>query len=474
MKTLIFVSVAAPSVQEQQVQKFMAWMGARTKSIVIDNKVEPIRQLLDESIAGCSWVITAETLSSIHKASSQSVSLRRFYEEQCASLLVFGCSDPARHSEALAWLTGGVINQVASLAENRDTENVFHMSHAGQLFSRQLAGLSFSVHRKVFRKAFKLNAAPSSMEAIMLSQDEPAFISLKIGSCQLFLLAGSETPDIEEPVSRDKGIEENYDQIIPFLIFLRSTFGQRCWHGPRSTARFIVDDPLLADRYGLLEYSALFGSMHRENYGTSIAFIPWNYRRTSRPWADTFLNKNANLSICVHGCDHTNREFEASDAALLEVKAGLALTRMEKHRERTGLPFERVMVFPQGRFSTSAILALRANQYLAAVNTTCFPSDDVPERLRMADFLRPAITQFYGFPIYQRRYPKRLIDSAFDIFLGKPALLVEHHQYLGDGCKKLEEYVRAMHRIEPELSWPTLFVTACAELHDQTPFRGFV
>jgi hypothetical protein len=129
---------------------------------------------------------------------------------------------------------------------------------------------------------------------------------------------------------------------------------------------------------------------------------------------------------------------------------------MERHQARTGLPFERVMVFPQGRFSINALRALRRAEYLAAVNSTCFPTDEGSARLTIADFLRPAITRFHGFPIFQRRYPRRLIDSAFDLFLGKPALLVEHHHYFCDGGKHLEEFVTALRNLEPTLTWPTL------------------
>jgi hypothetical protein len=456
MKPLVFVSLPASLAQEQLVKKFMAWMGAQTKTIVIDNRANAINQLLDDSIAGCSLAMSADTLTAMYEASPQPTRLRRFIEEYCAAVLVFGWDDSPQHGSTLTWLTDGAASRVTSSQEGREGEEEFHLPSAGRMFSRQLAGLGFSVGRNATQAAFELDNKISGVEAIMLANGHPAFICLKISSCQLFLLAGSEAPDVDEPMYAHRGIEEHYEQIIPFLIFLRSCFEQDSWHAPEKTARFIIDDPLLADRYGLMEYSTLFDSMRREKYGTSIAFIPWNYRRTSRQWAERLLGSEANLSICVHGCDHTNREFDSKDSVVLGQKARLALARMEKHQERTHLPFESVMVFPQGRFSTGAISALRANNYLAAVNTSCFPTDYVPTELRMADFLRPAITRFHGFPVFQRHYPQRPIDFAFDMLLGKPALLVEHHQYLGDGCKKLEEFVRVLHRIEPKLSWPTL------------------
>jgi hypothetical protein len=453
MNPLIIALLAAPSAEEQRVRKFAEWMGVRTKSILIDDRADPLRQLLDVNAAGCCLAMSAETLACLYVSSKQPAHLRAFFEKECAALLVFHCGDRPQHDAPLSWLTRGAIRR---MAEGVDQKAVFQMPRAGQMFSRQLAGLTFSIGRRTSYPAFEPDACASGVEPIMLANHRVAFLCQTIGSCRLFLLAGSETPAIEEPLSRGKGIEQYYDQIIPFLIFLRSCFGDACWHAPKATARFIIDDPLLMDRYGLLDYKALLSSMSRIGYGTSIAFIPWNYRRTSRQWAASLLEKKANLSVCVHGCDHTNKEFDDFDRVILEDKARLALARMEKHEERTGLPFERVMVFPQGRFSTSAISALRANDYLAAVNTSCFPTDYVPDGLKMGDFLRPAVTRFSGFPIFQRHYPQNPIDFAFDMFLGKPALLVEHHQYLGDGCEKLEEFVEGLHRIEPELSWPSL------------------
>jgi hypothetical protein len=162
------------------------------------------------------------------------------------------------------------------------------------------------------------------------------------------------------------------------------------------------------------------------------------------------------LSICIHGCDHTNKEFEAIDTVLLTRKARLSLQRMVSQQERTGAAFDRVMVFPQGLFSKAAIESLRATGYLAAVNTSCFPTDLGSDRLRVRDFLEAAVTRFNGFPIFQRRYPRRVFDFAFDLFLGKPALLVEHHGYFRDSCKALEAFVAQLYKQDAQLSWPSL------------------
>jgi len=196
--------------------------------------------------------------------------------------------------------------------------------------------------------------------------------------------------------------------------------------------------------------------MRSAGYGATVAFIPWNHWRSSRTGAARIFDGSPDLSVCVHGCDHTNKEFEDIDPGSLQWKTDTALQRMERHKTRTGVAFESVMVFPQGKFSRPSISALRASAYLAAVNTTCFPSFGEAEPLTIADFLRPAIMKFDGFPVFQRRYPRRLIDFAFDIFLGKPVLIVQHHDDFRQGYRPFEEFVAGLHKLEPALSWGLL------------------
>lgn len=457
MKHLVVMSILAQAAQDRRLQNFAAWMGVQTEEIIIVDQSGPSQQIFDQlERAKCCVAMSIDTLTAVHRSSSEPARLHDLIQERCAELLVFGCSESPEQGTTLSWLTSGAVRRVTSSEVTGDGGRSFHFPPSCREFSQQFAGLSFPARCNASLPVFELNVNESAVQTIMLADDRPVFLRLSSASCQTFLLAGSDLPDIDQSLSRDQGIEEYYDRIIPFLILLRYCFGRQCWHGPESTARLIVDDPLLADRYGFLDYSTLLTSMQREHYGTSIAFIPWNYRRTSQRTAGWLSGKEAYVSVCVHGCDHTNKEFDSPDQDALMRKAGLALERMEQHQVRTQLPFERVMVFPQGRFSTSALLALRAANYLAAVNSTCFPTDDAQEPLRIADFLRVAITRFHGFPIFIRRYPRQLIDFAFDIFLGRPVFVVEHHQYFRDGCGQLEEFVGKLRTLEPSLSWPTL------------------
>jgi hypothetical protein len=465
MRQLILASGESLTSAEQRLLKLADWMGVPTKAVAwrfLDEVDGPLDGL----------AMSAETLAQAHKASPQH--LERLVQQRCRSVLVFGCDDPERHAGGLSWLTGGKVAGLSSPQPGPDAEEVFDLPRPGRDFSRQLAGLSFSTRRGQTTPTFDQAPEDPSLNAIMLLNRRSVFVHLAVASCEVFLWAGSEMPDINEPLSAETGLEAHYDRLIPLLVFLRHSFGEMCWHGPERTARFIIDDPLLAERYGFLDYRALLNSMRRAGYATSIAFIPWNYRRTSSRTAARLFGQRPDFSLCVHGCDHTNREFDGADQALLERKAGLALERMKSHQTRTGLAFEQVMVFPQGWFSTDAMRALRSTDYLAAVNSTCFPTDDKLGPLTIAELLRPAVTRFHGFPIFHRRYPRNIFDSAFDMFLGKPALLVEHPQYFREGCEPLEQFVKGLRTVEPSLSWPPLSSQLMRSCHMRAVAPGSV
>jgi hypothetical protein len=133
---------------------------------------------------------------------------------------------------------------------------------------------------------------------------------------------------------------------------------------------------------------------------------------------------------------------------------------MRLHSQRSGVPFDDVMVFPQGLFSSQALKALDTCGYLAAVSTDPAPSD-VPEVLKLRHLLDVANTSFDGFPLFGRHYPRDITEFALDLFLGKPALVVEHHGYFKDGYKPLESFVHQLNALVERLEWSNL-ATVCS------------
>jgi hypothetical protein len=453
MKRLVIISSPDGASEDERLSGLASLLGVSTEILPLMSDGSSAHEPLNHIQAGsCCLAMHMETLRQVHRTLISGTTLQQLLEGRFSGILVYGVSGSAETYEALKALTGGVIYGITLPAIQAVR---YFFPHEAREFCAQLAGQSLPASQEHVASSFEVHPGGESVQTIMACNEHPLFVRFETASHNLFLFAGH-MPDISKPLSRDTGLGDDCIPLIPPLIFLRYCFPESCWRGGEATARLIIDDPLLAKKYGALNFETLRTSMQRLGYGASIAFIPWNHWRSSRSSASRLLRPDSNLSICVHGCDHTNHEFQLGSASVLAQKAALGIQRMEKHRKRVGVVFEDVMVFPQGQFSKAAIPALRSANYLAAVNTTCFPTDSEPGDLKIADFLWPAVARFIGFPIFQRHYPRNAFDFALDLFLGKPAFIVEHHEYFRDRCQGIEEFVAALQRIEPNLSWPDL------------------
>jgi hypothetical protein len=112
---------------------------------------------------------------------------------------------------------------------------------------------------------------------------------------------------------------------------------------------------------------------------------------------------------------------------------------MEEHKRLTGLPYDPVIVFPQGRFSSVAMRALRDQGYVAAFNSNLRATDG--EELPAAEYQRPDATTYHGLPLFLRRYPKDRSQFVQDIAAGRPVLIVEHHSAFRNGYEAMTDLV---------------------------------
>jgi hypothetical protein len=185
----------------------------------------------------------------------------------------------------------------------------------------------------------------------------------------------------------------------------------------------------------------------------SIAFIPYNYRRSTRMVAEMFRSRPDRLSLCYHGNDHTAGEFMSKDLGFLDASLKTAVSRMQKHEVRTGIHHDDVMVFPQGGFSSVAMRALRSNNFVGAVNSGGYPQDE-PNTLTLADLIAPAITKFGGFPVFFRRYVRDYSSAeiALHRFFGKPLLIGEHHEIFREP-DLVGALVSTIRSVVPEVRW---------------------
>ena len=369
--------------------------------------------------------------------------------ESFGAAFVYGF-ERSSQQELLGQLTCGMLGTISELPRGRTRYRFAHST-----LCHQLAGLTFTANGDRRRPVFEPTEHTGNLVALLYADDRPYYVRTECHSIEIFLCAGQSPPDLDSHISHNETLNDRLPELLPFLIFAKHSFGPACWQNPFPRATLIIDDPLLRPRYGFLSHEALLKSLEKYDFASTLAFIPWNYRRSDRRITDLYKRNSSRLSICVHGCDHTGGEFGSTDEGALARKASRALQRMRAHDSGTGLVADRVMVFPQGVFSKASLAALAAAGFTAAVNTTLLPTDAGSDYLTLQDFLSPAI-EAQAFPLFGRHYPKSVFPFALDLFLGKPVLVAAHHDIFKDGYSDLCRFVENLRRLEPRLQWAPL------------------
>ena len=444
---LLYRNDLTPS--DLHVMKIINFMGGSVNPVQVQQKGLACEEFTSR-FSGC-LIVSAQTLSEVSIEAGMGLGLRRALLSVGSKALVYGFEPIPPHNRLLQELTSGGLIGVQQLQAGGYN---FKIAENSRDICEQLTGLSFRITSTTEKASF-IEGKETGCSSLIRIGEWPFFVNMKDQCGQLFLLATTQIADLDAKVSRQATLLQWFPDLAPLMMFMRSALANQLWHNDRPTACFIVDDPLLKKRYGFLEYHKLFDVMQRKEFSTSIAFIPWNCRRSSQSVADLFAAHPERSSLCIHGCDHTGQEFGGFSHWFLKGQAQKALDRMTMHYRLSGLPFDDIMVFPQGVFSSVAITALKSCGYLAAVNSTMHSSDRGDE-ITLRDLAGVAMTRFSNFPVFIRRYPSSVVELAFDLFLGKPALLVEHHSYFQDGYDALAECIDKIRSFDMQVEWTSL------------------
>lgn len=301
-----------------------------------------------------------------------------------------------------------------------------------------------------------LDGGNPNCATLIVADGAPVFARLEGSGVPLFVCASSYIVDIEQPVgSGFHDVRNHFCSVVPLVLMIQAMFRGVAWRPQETGACLIIDDPLLRPRYGACNFGLLRDLMQKHNFTTSVAFIPWNWRRTL-PSAGELFRSEFGFSVSIHGCDHTKAEFGEMARAELNERARLALSRMRQHELRTGIHHDPVMVFPQGVFSSVCPDVLKRNGFIAAVNTETTPVD-ADRDTRIRDVWDIAIMRYGSFPIFTRRYPHHGMENfAFDLLLGKSCLIVSHHDYFKAHCADLLQFLEKLQGLHCNLRWRSL------------------
>ena len=227
-----------------------------------------------------------------------------------------------------------------------------------------------------------------------------------------------------------EGVVEAFLRIAPAMMFVRYCAGDQGWHAIHQYANLTIDDPWLRQPYGDVDYQGLLEAMQKHNFHTTIAFIPWNYDRNEPGVISLFKEHPDKFSITVHGNNHDHKEFTDFRSKPLAVQIAdmkQSLARMETFRTLTGIPYDRVMVFPhsiapEGTLGRSRLTIIwRPSTRRMSLRVLSRPTD-------LSFALRPVTLSFGGLPSVSRYSAAAPISKSYiaiNEFLGNPLLFYD-------------------------------------------------
>lgn len=394
-------------------------------------------------------------------------------------------------------LTGGAVIDVTRPRDSvRDWTVTSEASEVTQEFSGKYIELT-SVMKQL---DYALEVDPASrITTLLVSEDDyghnyPIFVRAGVEAGTVYVNAGSigdEPASLASlPLRSFYYAAEKFSVIMPLMFTMRHVMGYEAWHNEVNFANLTLDDPSLTPNYHLLDYEALLRQMDEHEFVTTIAFMPTNYQRSHPDVIRLLRNNPHRYSIVQHGnnndgyefyyyelpdnlvsndqsqpasgeAGHTARPFSEQEADLIE-----GLDRMLHHQQSTGVPFERVMIFPYGISPEDTLTVLKRLNFIATVN-----AEDRPLGASRPDTwdygMYTASFDFANFPVIERRLyvdsygnpDPFILDAAYDLFIDRPALFWSHPHEGELFTKGIDEFnliADRINRLPGTIEWRTL------------------
>ena len=328
-------------------------------------------------------------------------------------------------------------------------------------FTRQLTDLAVPFQGSGTAYFALSNGSTAKLIAEIRNNREvhPVFIETAQHQVKVFLGCAVRSSDDARAESNIDRLVNEFPEIAPAMMFVRYCAGDAGWHAVNHYANLTIDDPWLREPYGYLNYKDLLVEMEKHDFHTTIAFIPWNYDRSQPEVVSLVRNHPDRFSICIHGDNHDHKEFtdyrsKSLAAQIVSLKQSLA--RMDRFKTLTGIPYDRVMVFPHSIAPERTLEALKAYNYLATVNSSDVPMDRADPSVRPLA-LRPISVSFADFPSVTRySVEESPLPSGFiqiNQFLDNPLFFYCHHEFFAGGIGAFNGVADGVKNFEPDTQW---------------------
>lgn len=437
---------------DKNISKLFTFYGIKYLSINIQN-TDYLIDLLDIGLLNepSCLILSSKTLESIIiQFKSINKSFRRIITRHCITILVY---DLIINNEIISFfstVSDGAIRTICSLNKTHTNQIKVGFDKICDTFS----GILIDNENDDIDAGIIYNKNCEKITNYLSVTSASIFLKYQIHNFKLFILSCKKIMDIDVQCYKNLDVKKHFSLLIPMIMFLNEAFEGIIWKCKKKQACLIIDDPLLCKNYGNFNYIKMLNLMDKRNFFTNIAFIPWNYKRVDKIASKIITDRSDRYSLSIHGCDHTSKEFNSKSYEELNTKILISKSRMLELYSKKSIPFEKVMIFPQGAFSKEAMRILKSHNFMGVVNSTFIPVDKMTSIIKLSELLKPAVMTFEGMPLYVRRYSSDgLANFALDLFLGKPCLIVEHQEYFKNGYKKLSDFIAKINSTFKDLKW---------------------
>jgi hypothetical protein len=445
-----------PSVEQQELEVATQFYGLNLEVVTATavNLPDIAEAVNNNEILAV--VIEAEALANTDRKTLLSALRRREHE---VPILIVGVTPDTGQAMLSEW-SGLAAIDVEKLTGSSELHLVVEAESG---IGRQLSGLELpSSSDQSFY--FRLSPHSRAEQIVSVKKDIlvlPTFIRNDLAGQEVFLLCKRIASSDSQAHRAPENTEDAFEKIASLMMFTKYCAGERGWHALHHYANLTVDDPWLREPYGKLSYKGLLEEMEKHNFHTTIAFIPWNFDRNQSAPVSLFREHPDRFSICIHGDNHDHKEFTdyRSKPFVVQVAAlRQSVARMDQFQTVSGLPYDRVMIFPHSIAPEKTLEALKANDYLATINSQNVPmGSDKPTGILFA--LRPITLSFGNFPSILRYpviNPTPAYRIAIDGFLDNPQFYYVHQDFFASGIDAFDELADEVNKLQPDTKWKSV------------------
>ena len=275
-------------------------------------------------------------------------------------------------------------------------------------------------------------------EIICRLDSRPYWLVRRMGGATVSVVALGPEEMGERETVYDHFNRRRWLRLLPVLHFLKRLTRDEAWNPPPLRACLMFDDPNLHwPTYGFLDMRTLARHAREFNYHVSFAMVPLDAWYINPRVSALFGEHRANLSLCMHGNDHTGAELgsplDADDFTRLLAQGLKRIARFEK---RSGIPVSRVMVPPYGAFREKVADPMLNLGYEGVCVSRASLTSWNKDKAWPASFGH-SVAEFVGsgLPVIPRQVMAPGHEGSYRLaaFLNQPIIPHGHHQDCANG-----------------------------------------